>query len=316
MRCGPMGLWQSGRTTSLPGDPVPKRPIAILLAVLVAGCGESRPPQSRDAEDAAARELMAEAEAAVALANESQAASGTASTQPSSTCPDTERPIVPPPEHTLRVTVRDAKTHRPVEGIVMDVDEARHPLRASSDRDGIALIDSRGLPPTGDLAIYCPGHGQSLRWPVRSPAPDVSYQLKRGRGDLLVHVDLARCETPEIVSRKVRMRGLYVRGLESSQFHPCDGLPPESAEFEFGPHSAWTEFTAEAEDDVAFTEWLERAFGDGVLYAEWTGVLSGPGSYGHWGMSLYEMRVETVHETRMSRPSDCRAPGFGTRTIL
>lgn len=290
-----------------------KRPIAILLTVLVAACGEPSPPQSRGAEDAATRELMAEAETAMALANESQAASGTASTQTPSTCPDTERPIAPPPEHTLRLTVRDAKTHQSVEGVVMDVVDSRDRPRTRSDASGIALIDSRGLPPAGEIAIYCPGHGQSLRWPVRSPAPDVSYQLKRGRGDLLVHVDLARCEIPEIVSRKVRMRGMYVRGLESSQFHPCDGLPHESAEFEFGPHSAWTEFTAEAEDDVAFTEWIERAFGDGVFYAEWTGVLSGPGSYGHWGMSLYEMRVETIHDTGMSQPSDCRAPGFEKR---
>lgn len=195
----------------------------------------------------------------------------------------------------------------------MDVVDSRDPLRVTSNHEGIALIDTRGLPPTGDLAIYCPGHGQSLRWPVRSPAPDVRYGLKRGQGDLLVHVDLARCETPEVVSRKVRMRGMYVRGLESSQFHPCDGLPPESADFEFGPHSAWTEFTPEAEDDMAFAEWRERAFGDGVLYVEWSGVLSGPGSYGHLGMSLYEMRVETVHDTGMSQPSDCRAPGFEGR---
>ncbi|MBL8263700.1 MAG: hypothetical protein JNM58_14875 [Xanthomonadaceae bacterium] len=293
-----------------------KRPIAILLMALVAACGESSPPQSRDAKDAATRELMAEAQAAVALANESQAASGTTSTQTPSTCPDTERPIAPPPQHTLRLTVRDAKTHQPVEGVVMDVVDARDRTRTRSDASGVALIDSRGLPSVGEVAIHCPGIEQGPMLPRRVPAPLQPYRLKAGRADLLVHVDLARCETPEVVSRKVRMRGMYVRGLESSQFHPCDGLPPESADFEFGPHSAWTEFTPEAEDDMAFAEWRERAFGDGVLYAEWSGVLSGPGSYGHWGMSLYEMRVETVHDTGMSQPSDCRAPGFEARGRL
>lgn len=64
---------------------------------------------------------------------------------------------------------------------------------------------------------------------------------------------------------------------------------------------------------MAFAQWRERAFGDGVLYVEWSGVLSGPGSYGHLGMSLYEMRVETVHDIGMSQPSDRRAPGFEGR---
>lgn len=256
---------------------------------------------------------MADVAAAITRADGTQSAAGTVDAQTSSSCPGTERPMAPPSEHTLRLSVRDANTHRPVEGVLMDVEEARNPLRVRSDRDGIALVDTRGLPPAGELAIHCPGHGQSLRWPIRSPARDVRYQLKSGRGDLRVHVDLARCETPKIVSRKVRMRGMYVRGLESSQFHPCDGLPPGSAEFEFGPHSAWTEFTAAAEDEMAFAAWRERAFGDGILYVEWTGVLSGPGSYGHFGMSLYEMRVESVHDTGMSQPSDCEAPGFGER---
>ena len=33
-------------------------------------------------------------------------------------------------------------------------------------------------------------------------------------------------------------------------------------------------------------------------------------------MSLYEMRVETVHDTGMSQPSDCRAPGFEERARI
>ena len=165
----------------------------------------------------------------------------------------------------------------------------------------------------GNIAIHCPGYGQGRLLPQRVLAPEQSYQLVAGKGDLVVHVDLARCEIPEPVSRKVRMRGMYIRRFEASTFYPCDGFPPESEGFEFPAPIAWVELEQKAEDDMAFGAWLERAFGDDMLYADWTGVLLGPGSYGHLGMSLYEMRVETVHDTRMSRPSDCRAPGFEKR---
>ncbi len=299
---------------------MPNRLIVILSTLMLAACSEPVPQQDAAARNADRRALLAEAEVAVALANDTPASSGsdmlpTESAQSTTACPDTERPTAPPAEHTLRLTVLDTKTHLPVEGIVVDVAD-REPRRTRSDASGIALIDSRGLPPMGDIEIHCPGIEQGPMLPRRTPAPPQPYRLTAGRADLLVHVDLARCRIPDVVSRKLRMRGMYVPGFESSQFYPCDGLPAESDDFEFAPHSAWVEFTPEAEDDMAFGAWRERAFGDGVLYAEWSGVLSGPGSYGHWGMSLYEMRVETVHDTGMSQPSDCRAPGFEARGRL
>ena len=302
-----MAEWLDDKST---GCPVSKRLIAVLSTILLVACSESASRQSAEAQDVNRHELLTEAEAAVAAANTASASSGTKDTPPPQLHPETEEPATPPPEHTLRVIVLDASSHQPVEGVILDVADQRDPRRVHSDTSGTALIDSRGLPPTGNIAIHCPGHGQDPLLPQRTLAPDQSYQLVAGKGDLVVHVDLARCDIPKPLSRKVRMLGMYLRGFEASTFYPCDGFPPESEGFEFPAPIAWVEFERKAEEDMAFGAWLERAFGDGILYADWTGVLHGPGSYGHLGMSLYEMRVETVHDTRMSRPSDCKAPGF------
>jgi hypothetical protein len=42
------------------------------------------------------------------------------------------------------------------------------------------------------------------------------------------------------------------------------------------------------------------------MFAYWRATVEGPASYGHMGVSLYNMRVTEVMELRRSAPTDCR----------
>jgi hypothetical protein len=42
------------------------------------------------------------------------------------------------------------------------------------------------------------------------------------------------------------------------------------------------------------------------IFAYWRATVEGPASYGHMGVSLYNMRVTEVMELRRSAPTDCR----------
>jgi hypothetical protein len=127
---------------------------------------------------------------------------------------------------------------------------------------------------------------------------------------MAIDVDAERCGPPPSKLR-ARFAGMYVHELESSHFFPCDGFPKASAK-PFQPAAGiWAEIPEAIQDGLIWAQLRERLFGkDDGFYVEWTGTLTGPGNYGHLGMSLYELDVETIHDTSDRRPASCMAPDY------
>lgn len=286
-----------------------------MLCLLVA-CGGPPLPLAEE-DDAAAREARMEAEAAAAevtaAAEAAATISATDTSEQEAICPEPSRKPAPPPEQTLRVSVVDIGSGQPLAGIgvrILPEMDRTKPRRETTDADGVALLHTEGLPAIGEIDFHCGDRAATFPFPSRRLAAPMRYILHEGRGELTARIDPSRCEPVPVRNRRLRLRGMYVPAFESSAFYPCDGLPPEADEFEHEPHSAWAEFRGDAVDDLDAIRLLEDIAGDGAIYVDWSGTLAGPGAYGHFGMSLYLMRVDAVHDTAMRRPRNCSAPGF------
>ncbi len=203
----------------------------------------------------------------------------------------------------VRIRVIDSASGLPVAGV--DILDLGYLSRSTGD-DGVytgtALVE-----PEGTFSIRC-----------RAPKPFVAgemltnqhYSVTGGRIDLVIDVNAARCGTP-LSKRRERFAGMYVSEFESSLFFPCNGLPPPAEKDLYASHAAWADVPTEVAGELTWAKTRESVIGaDDGFYVEWTGTLTGPGSYGHLGMSLYEFKVEAIHDTSDKRPASCKAPGY------
>jgi hypothetical protein len=101
-----------------------------------------------------------------------------------------------------------------------------------------------------------------------------------------------------------------VTGFETSMFAPC--VPFESfigtAYEGVDRADAWVSFS-EAAGAQGRSMWppdTKPAQEYPPMYVRWRATVEGPASYGHMGVSLYNMRVTEVMELRRSAPTDCR----------
>jgi hypothetical protein len=258
---------------------------------------------------------MVAAEAAATLSGQSPAADSAAEAAKAIQPEPADEPR-PPPGQTLRVNVVDRDSGQPVTGIGVHIlpDTGSDPLhRTPTDANGIALLHTGGRPMTGHIGVSCRSGAALFPFPSRRLAAPTPYTLHDGVAELTMRIDPSRCEPISPRQRKLRLRGMYVPAFESSDFYPCDGLPPEAGEYEYGPHSAWVELGGGSVGRLDAIQILDAIVGDGAIYVDWSGTLTGPGSYGHFGMGLYRMQVDDIHDTGMRKPGDCDAPGFDER---
>lgn len=203
----------------------------------------------------------------------------------------------------VRIHVRDQASGKPVAGAF--IDDLGYMGRSTGDNGvyaGSALIAGQH----GAFSIRCRGKAFTEGVVLAKSR----YTVLNGRIDMVVDVDAGRCGPPPS-KLHARFAGMYVHEFESSHFFPCDGLPKAPAK-RFQPiDGVWAEIPEAVEDGLVWAQLRERMFGkDDGFYVEWTGTLTGPGSYGHLGMSLYELDVETIHNTSDRRPASCLAPGY------
>ena len=122
-----------------------------------------------------------------------------------------------------------------------------------------------------------------------------------------------RCVEPSYSERKGVFRGYWTSGFEESSFIPCaDSTLGVSAPLlprkRIGRVSAWAVFSSSAwppslqvPKDVRVDE-----YGNPIIFVTWYGVLKGPGSYGHMGVSEFSMLVDKVIDVQAKGPPDCR----------
>jgi hypothetical protein len=203
----------------------------------------------------------------------------------------------------VRIAVRDRISGAPVAGAT--IANLGYMGRKTGD-DGVYTGTALILQPQGTFSIYCRSVGLGAGELLVEPR----YSVLDGRIDVVVDIDAVRCGPPP-PQRRARFAGMYVPEFEGSTFFPCDGLPIASTKRFHTAYPVWAELSDEVERGLIWAYVRERISGQGDgFYVEWTGTLTGPGNYGHFGMSLYELDVETIHNTSNHQPVSCKAPGY------
>lgn len=124
-------------------------------------------------------------------------------------------------------------------------------------------------------------------------------------------VDPAGCDPRPLRRVSGEFRGYYAFGYEISDFVPCaaDAWFVSADSVKSKPidrRSAWAVL-----DESRFPEafrWPNAPpdkYGQAHYYVHWRGTVVGPGHYGHFGSSAFELRVDSVLELRAVREGDC-----------
>jgi hypothetical protein len=111
--------------------------------------------------------------------------------------------------------------------------------------------------------------------------------------DIAVPIHTKGCDSRPQVSVTGVFEGFYTPGFESSRFDPCDG----GAE-------AWVIIALDS--GVARPRWPRSNRSYSSYYVRWRGTRTGPGRYGHMGVSPYLLTVNRVLEVRRAGKHDCR----------
>jgi len=216
-------------------------------------------------------------------------------------------PVTAQPRGTLRGTITDSVTGAPVVDARVAIWCAGCYGRYPTDSAGHYRLDRL---PAGRATFeaHCPsatGLGAEI----------TQQEVEVGAGGetiLDLRVRRGHCAEPAYSERPGVFRGYWTPGFESSAFVPCAdsalGVPAPLLPGKrlFRP-KAWAEV---APDAMRRISWPRDApvssDGNATYFVTWRGVLKGPGTYGHMGVSEFSMVVDSVISVHPGGPSDCR----------
>lgn len=124
-------------------------------------------------------------------------------------------------------------------------------------------------------------------------------------------VDASGCDPRPLRRVAGVFRGYYTPGFEASEFVPCAEdawfLPSDSLRTQpYDERRAWAVLSdARFPDAFRLPDAPRNAYGNPRYYVHWRGTVVGPGRYGHFGISAFELRVDSVLEFRAPREGDC-----------
>lgn len=273
--------------------PLRRRWLTALLLVGAMAANAQEPVQSPD--------NYPEHAAAVQAAGEAQSAADAAAAAADAAAMAGSRAAGPPRGTRLELQLRDMVTQRPVAGAGTYLDQ--HPGLGLTDRAGKVVWYLDDAYAKGEIQIRCPAtRALSGRRIKRVP-----FYMEGNATVVTAGIRLAECIEPPERSTAGTYTGYYQSGFESSQFIPCQGLPEDAGFYGYHPNGAWVELDANTYQQLR----KQMPAGGGVLeqgiYVTWEGVLKGPGSYGHMGVSSYHFRVTRVLDASYSAPANCAA---------
>lgn len=219
-------------------------------------------------------------------------------------------------------TVRDSASGRPLIGALVAA-QLMHG-RVQTDSHGRFALD-QVTPGVQELELNCPSRTALGR----------RLLVKRMRvlaGDSVVmalSIDMSLCDEPPYREITGDFRGHYSAGFEHSAFSVCAdtrlGIAPVATAADdidgWSEVIAWVSFTPQGLADwrrlqttaAADSVRLVESRGFGWQYVRWHGTLRGPGTYGHFGGSAYEMLVDTILYLGSGDRTVCQHPPDGRR---
>ena len=150
---------------------------------------------------------------------------------------------------TVRVQVVDSVTAQPI---------VRAGVQATG-WTGLAWTDTTGrftmtgVPLPSELRIRCPTTRRLAGRIVRRQA----LSLDATETTIVVRLGSEECTEPPVLSMHGEFRGHYTSGFESSDFRPCEGLPPAAKAFDDTWGAAWVSFAPAV--DVRKVNWPKVA---------------------------------------------------------
>ena len=197
--------------------------------------------------------------------------------------------------------ITDSASGSPIGGVRMRVDSLMG--IPGSDKDGWYLLFA--VPPGArSVSFYCPSKRRFNWRKVATRVVSVSPHT-----DSLVNfqITLTGCNEPPVHTWTGEFRGHYIPGFESSDFTPCEQKLErlDGTAYEGQTQDVWVEsFGPDALKGIKWPKGNDPYYPK--FYVRWRATITGPGSYGHLGVGMYEMRVERVLELRESRGNDCQ----------
>lgn len=206
---------------------------------------------------------------------------------------------------TVRGTIADGASGKPLVGaFVAAINSGRG--RERSDAEGQYVLDRI---PAGsiDLEFHCPS-ATLLGWPIEAR----KITLRAGQDTVVdVRVALGVCGEPPYSERRGTFRGTFSLGFEESRFVPCPdsllGLPLPRPKAMWLGGTIWVEFDSASSGSsaAAWPNVIPDVTGSTTYFVMWHGVLKGPGTYGHMGVSDYQLEVDTVYSVLPRKSGAC-----------
>ena len=178
----------------------------------------------------------------------------------------------------------------PFPGVLVTVDAPQYYGRHPVDSMGDYLLKNVPVG-TWNIEFHCP----SANYVGREIATKSVIVTPGQSAKVEVIVPDMHCDEPPYAELRTRFRGHILFGFEHSGFLPCneEDLKLSRNTF-FQGNSIWVS------NSIG-----ERLLPDVMYYVEFTGVLRGPGRFGHLGLSDYEVVIENLVEARKVEKPNC-----------
>jgi hypothetical protein len=202
----------------------------------------------------------------------------------------------------IQVQVLDSSTGRPLLRTIMwelrwsKAGHASIARPAQADTNGVLRLDSVLAP---QVQIQCVSRAQRFQGHLIADLDSIQMKAASGGDTLRLSIDGEPCDRRELVKEYGSWIGHYVPGFESSDFRICGDTG----------RKIWVQFAAGFWDRRQ-EKWPEG--GDPFYpryFVHFRGRLVGPYSYGHLGVSDYELTVDSVVFVRLASPRDCEGGG-------
>jgi len=201
-------------------------------------------------------------------------------------------------------TLRDRTSGSPVAGASIVFGEGVAALTDSLGRYSVPAVAGEQT-----VRLYCPT--QNAWFAQRLPYPHRVRTYRDSTVVVDIAIDVAACTEPPRDSVRAEFRGHYRGGFELSEFVPCPGsLAPSPRTAHIQRTQIWVDMSERAWRAYARTR-PRGAETRGEVpwrYVRWSGMMTGPGSFGHFGMAFYLLSVEVVHGFQVQSPADCPPP--------
>lgn len=203
----------------------------------------------------------------------------------------------------IQVQVMDSTTGRPLLRTIMwelrwNKDGHASTARAAraDTTNGVLRLDSVVTP---QVQIQCVPRRRRLEGHLIAELNSAQMARASGGDTLRLWTDGEPCDRRELVQEYGSWTGHYIPGFESSDFRICGDTA----------RKIWVEFTPGFWNPPQ-DKWPEG--GDPYYpryFVHFRGRLVGPYSYGHLGVSDYELRVDNVAFVRLASSRDCERDG-------